>query len=406
MKKRHTNAKFVRLRKVTQTKEDIELNRRIRRINEAISSKELDLLRHLARTDNGFVNDGLRRRAWPLLLHCGKVIDDWDENKAEEHKDERQVLLDVERSLNNYPTGGSYRKLAFLSIRHVVVSWFSDLTPVTKKQKQDDLNDIIVEVLRKYPLLHYYQGYHDVCTCFLIVMGKTNAIPAIENPILRQLTLINTLLKLEDPPVFDFIDEVGVLPYYCLSWILTWCSHDITDFAKVARLFDFFIASNPLMPVYFATAVVLSRRKELLEMEPDNALVHHFLSKFPQDVDVDILVVHAIELEIKFSPEELQRKAGAGLDETSTVNTYATLWSSLQPGDVPSKPDAERILSLPPAERKPSRFGDQGPARNAKERLVLKNRTLWTLLAVGAGMGTAALIMLNNHAMRQWMVDA
>src|SRR5436190_770097 len=51
------------------------------------------------------------------------------------------------------------------------------------------------------------------------------------------------------------IHRVGVLPYYCLSWVLTWCSHDITDFPKVARLFDFFLASNPLMPVYFSAAV-------------------------------------------------------------------------------------------------------------------------------------------------------
>ena len=45
------------------------------------------------------------------------------------------------------------------------------------------------------------------------------------------------------------------MPYYALSWILTWFSHDFEDFSKVARLFDFFIAGNALTPVYTASAV-------------------------------------------------------------------------------------------------------------------------------------------------------
>lgn len=45
------------------------------------------------------------------------------------------------------------------------------------------------------------------------------------------------------------------MPYYALSWILTWYSHDFVRFDKVARLFDLFIASPPLMPVYCASAV-------------------------------------------------------------------------------------------------------------------------------------------------------
>jgi len=74
-------------------------------------------------------------------------------------------------------------------------------------------------------------------------------------PILRQLELVHTLLKLEDSKIAEFLESVDVLPYYCLSWVLTWCSHDIDDFSKVMRLFDFFIASEPLMPVYFAAVV-------------------------------------------------------------------------------------------------------------------------------------------------------
>ncbi|RUS13455.1 rab-GTPase-TBC domain-containing protein [Endogone sp. FLAS-F59071] len=377
MKKRHTSKSTVHTRKIS-TRE--ELNFRIRRINEAIANKDLEQLRRLSQSENGFVNDGLRRRAWPLLLHCSRVADDWDEKKAEEHKDERQVLMDVERSLNNYPT---------------------NLTSISKKQKQDDLNDIIVEILRKNPLLHYYQGYHDICASFLIVMATIELLNNNKETekILSVYIYALTITMLEDPTVFEFLDTLGVLPYYCLSWILTWCSHDITEFSKVARLFDFFLSSNPLMPVYFAAATVLSRREPLLALEPDNAVVHHFLSKFPQDADIDAIISKAIELERNYSPEELQRKAGKGLDETSTVNTYSTLWLRLHPGDPLPKLEVERILGLLPTERKPIKFRARKKSRTVKEQQVA-NRTAWTLFAVGAGMGTAVLFMLNNQAVR------
>lgn len=45
------------------------------------------------------------------------------------------------------------------------------------------------------------------------------------------------------------------MPYYALSWILTWFSHDLESLDKIARLFDLFVASSPLMPVYAASAV-------------------------------------------------------------------------------------------------------------------------------------------------------
>jgi hypothetical protein len=45
------------------------------------------------------------------------------------------------------------------------------------------------------------------------------------------------------------------MPYYALSWILTWFSHDFEDYQKVVRLFDLFISSQALMPVFTACAV-------------------------------------------------------------------------------------------------------------------------------------------------------
>src|SRR4051794_14666394 len=79
------------------------------------------------------------------------------------------------------------------------------------------------------------------------------------DPIKRQLNLLNTLIRQEDPEIADFLEESNTLSYFCLSWVITWCSHDIRDLSKVIRLFDFFIASDPLITVYLSATVSKSQ---------------------------------------------------------------------------------------------------------------------------------------------------
>ena len=46
-----------------------------------------------------------------------------------------------------------------------------------------------------------------------------------------------------------------VPPFFALSWVLTWFSHDIVRYHHVTRIFDFLLASHPLMVVYLSCAV-------------------------------------------------------------------------------------------------------------------------------------------------------
>lgn len=55
-----------------------------------------------------------------------------------------------------------------------------------------------------------------------------------------------------------FRAEVGTV--FALSWLITWFGHVLSDFRHVVRLYDFFLACHPLMPIYFA-AVVSSLQK-------------------------------------------------------------------------------------------------------------------------------------------------
>lgn len=47
--------------------------------------------------------------------------------------------------------------------------------------------------------------------------------------------------------------EVGQV--FALSWLITWYGHVLKDFSTIVRLYDFFLATHPLMPVYFGAAV-------------------------------------------------------------------------------------------------------------------------------------------------------
>lgn len=60
---------------------------------------------------------------------------------------------------------------------------------------------------------------------------------------------------------------VGVTPLVVISWFLTWFSHDLSSAADAARLFDLFLASHPLMPLYVGAVAMRSQRSVLLACE-------------------------------------------------------------------------------------------------------------------------------------------
>ena len=42
---------------------------------------------------------------------------------------------------------------------------------------------------------------------------------------------------------------------FALSWLITWFAHVINDPDSIFRLFDFFLGTHPLMPIYLGAAV-------------------------------------------------------------------------------------------------------------------------------------------------------
>ncbi|CAO3691424.1 unnamed protein product [Rhizopus stolonifer] len=317
--------------------------KQVENILKAIATQDFEELKKLARKPEGFVYDRLRKYVWPILLHTqhGNYI--VEKGSVEKDlADPVQIAKDVERSLYYYPQG---------------------ISPILKAQKQQELHCMLVEILWRNPNLKYYQGFHDICTCFLLVLGKKAAIPATENvalfflrdammdslePISKQLRLMSSIIEYEDPQLTLFLEKCNVMSYYAISWILTWFSHDFEKYDKIIRLFDLFISSEATMPVYLSSAIILLRREEILKADQEN--VHSLVTRIPQDMDIEWIIQKSVQLQEKYSVLQLQKQSGIWLHEESVINTWPTDWGILRWGDVPDHLRVSKYPALLPKE--------------------------------------------------------
>ncbi|KAJ1977877.1 GTPase-activating protein gyp8 [Dimargaris verticillata] len=250
----------------------------------------------------GLVSHRNRRQVWPQLLLCGHLATPG--HTMVTHPDETQVQRDIGRT-------------------HLVLP---------SLHQQVELERIIVTVLRRQAWLRYYQGFNDVCTVFLLVLGADRALDACENAALLHfrdfmshdftyvhayLGCIYTLVQHDDPELYGQIVATSLPPYFATSWLLTWFSHNLRDLQLVGRLFDFFLTQSPLMPVYVAAA-------ELMALEPDFPLWHQFLGEVPGRLtlgDVNHLIAEADRLWKLYSPANL---FAYGFHPSSCTQTYGS----------------------------------------------------------------------------------
>lgn len=226
-----------------------------------------------------------------------------------EHKRHRKVARLIRRK---------QRRLANLINLTLVQSYKRFSGSYNKKTK----------LVEKDNTLRYYQGYHDVACIILSTLGGSSPV-RLRSPLLDRtvstlegvaiatglempaavllqisqshfrdcmranflqlqtalrLTLL-PLLAYFDPRIHEFLAACETEPYFALSWVITWFSHDIRDTEVVKRLFDFFVVSHPLTPIYLAVAMVCHplNREDILQTECDFSLVHQALSGLPRN---------------------------------------------------------------------------------------------------------------------------
>lgn len=213
-----------------------------------------------------------------------------------------QVIQDVNRTIKRFPP--SIEKEERLS-----------------KEKQ--LTDLIMRILIENPAFHYYQGYHDICITFLLLLGEEKAfhvVNKVSNTHLAQfmeesmnstqllLEIIPILVQNEDKQLAKFLAKADVGTIFSLSWILTWFSHILVNNRNVERLFDIFIASDYRLPVYFTVAILLHHRELIMEQEQDMAVVFQCLTGLldnEEQFPFEMLLRQALDLMDKYPPDTL-----------------------------------------------------------------------------------------------------
>ncbi|XP_022350253.1 TBC1 domain family member 20 isoform X2 [Enhydra lutris kenyoni] len=286
----------------------------------------------MAISEGGLLTDEIRQKVWPKLLNVNTndppPISGKDLRQVS--KDYQQVLLDVRRSLRRFPPG---------------------MPEQQREGLQEELIDIILLVLERNPQLHYYQGYHDIVVTFLLVVGEKLTASLVEKLSTHHLRdfmdptmdntkhILNYLMPIIDqvnPELHDFMQSAEVGTIFALSWLITWFGHVLSDFRHVVRLYDFFLACHPLMPIYFAAVIVLYREQEVLDCDCDMASVHHLLSQIPQDLPYETLISRAGDLFVQFPPSELAREAAA---QQQAEKTAASTFKDFELASAQQRPD-------------------------------------------------------------------
>ncbi|KFP41369.1 TBC1 domain family member 20, partial [Chlamydotis macqueenii] len=358
---------------------DSKKKRKVAEIYQALNSDPIDVatLRRMAISEGGLLTDEIRRKVWPKLL---SVNTDDLPPLPEDNKDYQQVLLDVRRSLRRFPPG---------------------MPDEQREGLQEELIDIILHVLKRNPQLHYYQGYHDIVVTFLLVVGDRLATALVEKLSTHHLRdfmdptmdntkhILNYLMPIIDqvnPEVHDFMQSAEVGTIFALSWLITWFGHVLSDFRHVVRLYDFFLACHPLMPIYFAAVIVLYRKQEVLDCECDMASVHHLLSQIPQDLPYETLISKAGDLFVQFPPSELAREAAQQQAERTAASTF----KDFELASVQQRPDT--VLR--------QRFRERQRGEERTKSILTKPRTnrfvKLAVMGLTVALGAAALAVVKS----------
>lgn len=213
--------------------------------------------------------------------------------------------------------------------------------------KKDELSNLIKNVLRNYPVLCYFQGYHDIVQVLLLVLGEQQATPAAAQislfrirdymlpslePSLKHLHIIPGIIERADPILRQHLS--GIRPFFALAATLTLYAHDIQEYSNIARLFDFLLAHEPVVSIYLFAAIILFRKKELLEIPVDEPEMLHFtLSKLPYPLDLEGLIQSAVQLFRDHPPKSLPFGTWKRIPACSVLKTSQGPFNEQTAGD-------------------------------------------------------------------------
>lgn len=372
-------------------------------VNEILLERPVDItrLRKLVAI-RGLVTNGLRSRVWPLLLGANGPAPRGEAARyavlaRTMHKDSHVVECDMARSLWSYTEG-----------------W----TDAEREAQRAALRRVLdAAVAGNAGGVHYYQGLHDIAAVLLFVCGELPAhrlLRALAACHLRDCTrpdlaaatetlrLLYPILQQCDPELHEHImalqEPALEVPYFALSWYMTWFAHDVPSLPQIARLFDLFLASHPLMPLYVAAVAIKGERQQIFACGDDGLLVYSTLKRMrflqPGQLSADELAQQAAALYQAVPPAHLARQRGIQLEHSAAIDAYlsAGRWH------VPAEPRGARPqFAKQTAQQLQALFlpREGAPSQRHKAALAAVLTGLTGLAAMGA-------VLLSQMQASQW----
>jgi hypothetical protein len=122
-------------------------------------------------------------------------------------KDREQIQKDIGRSMNNF-------------------DYFNSLNEESAADYKTQLKQMLIELLSKSDF-HYYQGYNELCSVFLLILGKKQGskaaemtsynlikdflLDSFEKGVQPMLFMLNDLLKVADKELYEAFSQLGVI---------------------------------------------------------------------------------------------------------------------------------------------------------------------------------------------------
>lgn len=379
-------------------------------VNELLAEPQIDItrLRKIAAV-RGLVNDGLRTRVWPLLLGVDQQVHDaaaYEQAHREPHADSHVVKCDMERSLWSFTEG-----------------W----EEADREERRAALRRVLdAAVASNSSGVYYYQGLHDIAAVLLFVCGERLAfrmLAALATCHLRDCTrrdlaaatemlrLLYAILEACDPGLYAYIQGLQEpaleTPYFALSWYMTWFAHDVRSLPQAARLFDLFLSSHPLMPLYLAAVAIKSCRARILDCGDDGLEVYGCLKRLqilgPGQPSADELAREAAALYRAVPPAALMRRKGIRLEQSVAVHAYLAGGRWRVPARPRDPPLAARIAAQT-VQQLQGLFAARRGASPAGARKPGRRPTLVAVLASMTGVAAlgAAVLLAQMPQMQAW----
>lgn len=225
-------------------------------------------------------------------------------------------LLDIPTSFT--PTiAPSFEHPDFAQVEKDVNRSFIHVTDANfKTRRRQQLLNITMSVLERHKLLHYYQGFHHIVSIILTFAREPLAmlicerlalgplLPFFQTDLAGLTSMVNltmSIIKLADKELWKHFDDNEFDCSFSAPYILCWFTQESPSLETALQYLDFFVMSNPIMPVYLLVAYILERKSIFLTKNDYDEL---FMAARDLTSGIDPLKSFevAIELFKKFPP--------------------------------------------------------------------------------------------------------